>query len=62
MVISDYDERLRKIETQIRTILDYRKDISSIRKLVKIIKKNRKYFRLSIDILLFMTTILGFLI
>jgi len=56
------EERLSMLEDKINALLDYRKDIGAIRKLIKFIKKNRKYFRFGVDVLLFISTILGFFI
>lgn len=58
----DYEERLNNLEKRVQRLFEYRKDIGAIRKLIKFIKKNRKYFRFSIDVLLFLSTILGFFV
>lgn len=55
----NYEERFRKLEEKLDKLLEYRKDLSIIRKLLTFIKKNKKYFRFSIDVLLFISTILG---
>ncbi len=60
MVIDE--ERFRRLEEKINKLMDHQDDISLIRKVLKFIKKNKKYFRFSIDILLLISTILGFLI
>ena len=58
----NYEERFRKLEEKIDKMLEYRKDFKSIQKLLKFIKKNKKYFRFAIDVMLFISTILGFFV
>lgn len=58
----NYEERIRNIEEKLDRLFEYRKDIKSIQKLIKFIKKNKKYFRFAIDIMLFISTILGFFV
>lgn len=58
----NYEDRLRKIEERLEKLIEYRKDFKSIQKLLKFIKKNKKYFRFGIDVMLFISTILGFFV
>lgn len=58
----NYEERIRSLEEKIDKLLEYRKDITYMRKILKFIKKNKKYFRFAIDVLLTISTILGFFV
>ena len=57
-----YEERFKAIEDKIDKLIAYKDDIKIVRKLLNLIKKNKKYLRFAIDIMLLISTILGFLL
>lgn len=61
-MINDYESRFKSLEDKVDKLLAYKDDIKVIRKLLNFIKKNKKYLRFGIDIMLLISTILGFFV
>ena len=57
-----YEERFKNIEEKLDRLLAHKDDIKTLRKILNLIKKNKKYLRFSIDVLLLISTIIGFLL
>lgn len=58
----NYEERFRNLEEKIDKLFELRKDVRIIQKIYKFLKKNKKHLRTFIEIMLAISTFLGFFI